>query len=295
MKKQFLEKRSEQKSSSGRNLSMKILPWVVCCMLINLHSFGFPQNKKMSVQFKNATVEEVVSNLESLIGYTFVYSDLDKAGVTITADVEGENPEAVLEQVFKNSSLSFEILNDNVIVLRKATQKTNLQTPQSPKMVQFKGRVIDNNQEPIIGANVIITGTTIGIATDENGQFTLHIPEKTKSITITYIGYETQVINLTPEMLKTDANIFTLQESTSFIDEVVVQGYGVQKVKDATGAVSRMNEKDIAMAPMGASIQSLLQGRAPGVNVTIQSASPTSPVNVVIRGVSTLTGNTQPL
>ncbi|MGY0425828.1 MAG: SusC/RagA family TonB-linked outer membrane protein, partial [Polaribacter sp.] len=74
-----------------------------------------------------------------------------------------------------------------------------------------------------------------------------------------------------------------------------VIGYGTSKIKDATGVISRINAKEIEYAPMGASVESLLQGKAAGVSVQIQSASPTSPISVIIRGASSLSGNNQPL
>ncbi len=79
------------------------------------------------------------------------------------------------------------------------------------------------------------------------------------------------------------------------LEEAVAVGYGTTKVKDMTGAVTRLGSKDMETAPMGATIQSMLQGKAPGVNVMISSASPTSPVSVIIRGSSSLSGDSQPL
>ena len=136
MRSSFSKKNSESPNGiSGRNLSMKILPWIVCCMLVSLHSFGFPQNQKMNVQFENATLEEVVANLESLTNHTFVYSDLDKNGISITANAEEDNLESLLTKIFGQSPLTFEIRKDNVIVLRKMEQipNRNQNTPQQPK------------------------------------------------------------------------------------------------------------------------------------------------------------------
>ena len=271
---------------------MKLFPSLLClCLCTN--SYADFQGQSVEIRLNNVTVEEAVAYLERVIGYTFVYSDLDKEGVRITVDVSGADVHTLLEKVFQNTDLSFEIRDDQVVVLKKVShveKKGN--NFQQPVTIEIKGKVIDKDKQPVIGANVFIAGTTFGVATDIEGKFVLHIPEVTKELTITCVGFENKVVNvLHPE----DELLIVLDESMSYMDEVIVQGYGTTRVKDATGAVSRMNEQDIAMAPMGASVQSMLQGRAPGVNVAIQSASPTSPVNVVIRGVSTLTGNTQPL
>ncbi len=297
MKNSFLKKKSGILIGfSVWKFDLRLLP-LLGCMLLCMNSFGYSQNEKLTARFRDATIEEVVANLEGLTGYTFVYSDLDQVGVKITAEVTGTDVKALLEGVFKNTPLTFELQDDRVVVLRKDIRKTSPLPviSQQIQMVEIKGRVIDAKKQPVVGANVFVGGTTFGVATDINGEFALRIPATATTLTVTCIGFEKQTVDLRPEMFRTDDNIIELTESVSYMDEVVVQGYGTTRVKDATGAVSRLNSQEIAMSPMGASVQSMLQGRAPGVNVSIQSASPTSPVNVIIRGVSTLTGNTQPL
>lgn len=295
MKKNSLKKKSGIPIRiSVRSLTSKLY-LVVCCLLVTLNSFGTIQPKKMSVYFENATLAKVVKDLESITGYTFVYSDLDTTGIRISTKLVTYDVETLLDQVFRNTSLVYNLKEDQVVVLRKIKTIRDLSPEEKPQMVKLKGRVIDTKKQPIVGASVIIEGTTIGVATDVNGEFTLQMSSTTASIVVTCIGFEKKTIALKQEMFDKEVNIIELKEVVSYMDEVVVQGYGTTRVKDATGAVSRLNSQDIEMAPMGASVQSMLQGRAAGVNVAIQSASPTSPVNVIIRGVSTLTGNTQPL
>lgn len=86
-----------------------------------------------------------------------------------------------------------------------------------------------------------------------------------------------------------------MSDDKQLLDEVVVIGYGTAKAKDLTGSVSRLSEKDVEMAPMTSNIASMIQGKAVGVNVMISNASPTSPVSLVIRGQSSLSGDGQPL
>lgn len=275
-----------------RKWRTRLLPLMVCVLLC-ANSFGYAQNQKMEVRFERASVEQVVERLEELTGYTFVYSDLDKTGIHITANATESDVATLLQKVFQGTSLTFDIRDDKVVILRKVTpQQADVSQTQQPQMKEIKGKVIDESKQPVIGASIFISGTTLGVATDIDGKFVIRIPLSENTLTITCIGYEKQTLNLdnSPEEL-----IIVLKENNSYMDEVIVQGYGTTRVKDATGAVSRLNEKEIGMSPKGATVQSMLQGRAPGVNVSIQSASPTSPVNVTIRGVSTLSGNTQPL
>ncbi len=261
-------------------------------MIFCTHSYGVGQNKKMDVHFNNVSIDFVIEYLESATDYTFVYNDTDKEGIKISVSLKDADIVTILDAVFKDTPLAYQIKEDRIVVLRR---KNNTMKPEEEKQLVVKGRVIsEKEQEPIIGATVILEGTTLGVATDVEGEFSINVPKDAKTLVISSIGYAKYRFALNSNVFD-KLNIIQLKDSVSFVDEVVIVGYGTTKVKDATGAVSRLGEKDIAMSPAGASVQSMLQGRAPGVNVMIQSASPTSPVNVTIRGISTLTGNTQPL
>lgn len=154
-----------------------------------------------------------------------------------------------------------------------------------------KGIVRDDQGEPIPGASVLLENTTIGAATDIDGKFSFSIPAAGGSLVVKFMGMKTQKIKIGNKL---DFDI-SLEPDVSSLDEVVVVAYGTSKKKDLTGAVTRMSANELKTAPMGASVQNMLQGRAAGVNVMISSASPTSPVSVVIRGASSLSGDNQPL
>lgn len=265
---------------------------LVVFMTFYIHSYGLGQNKKMDVHFNNVSIDYVIEYLEAATDYTFVYNDTDKEGVKVSVSLKDADMITILDAVFKDTPLAYQIKEERIVVLRRKNIPTK--TEQEKQLV-VKGRVIsEKEKEPIIGATIVLEGTTLGVASDMDGNFSLNVPKEAKTLVISSIGYTKFRLTLTPEVFE-KMNVIQLKDSVSYVDEVVIVGYGTTKVKDATGAVSRLGEKEIAMSPAGASIQSMLQGRAPGVNVMIQSASPTSPVNVVIRGVSTLTGNTQPL
>ncbi|MEP1487946.1 MAG: SusC/RagA family TonB-linked outer membrane protein [Algibacter sp.] len=156
---------------------------------------------------------------------------------------------------------------------------------------QVSGTVTDENDVPLVGATVQIKGTKKGVITDFDGSYTIRVSDATNVLEFSSLGYKQQEIVVGS---KTTINLKMIPK-TDGLDEVVVIGYGTSTVKDATGVISRINSKDIANAPMGASVESLLQGKAAGVNVQIQSASPTSPISVIIRGASSLSGDNQPL
>lgn len=131
-----------------------------------------------------------------------------------------------------------------------------------------KGMVVDETGEPVIGANVKAVGTTVGTITDLDGRFSIFVQAGGK-LEFSFIGYTTQVVNVPANG---DINI-TLKEDSKLLDEVVVVGYGTQRVKDLTGAASNVKMDEIADLP-GASIIDALAGQMVGLSVTQSSGRP---------------------
>lgn len=144
----------------------------------------------------------------------------------------------------------------------------NLSTQQQPKSIS--GIVLDENGEPVIGAGISIPGTSIGTVTDLNGKFTLSgIPADKSSIRISYLGYVPQEIPISKETQFT----IKLVPSDQELDELVVVGYGSQRVKDLTGAATAIKLDDIVTLP-GASIVDALAGQVVGLSVKKSSGRP---------------------
>ncbi|GHV58858.1 SusC/RagA family TonB-linked outer membrane protein [Bacteroidia bacterium] len=147
----------------------------------------------------------------------------------------------------------------------------------------IKGVVLDEQAEAIIGASVSVTGTSIGGATDVNGLFSLNnVPATSKTLQISYLGYETQTVDITG---KTEINV-RLVPSDSELDEVVIVGYGVQKKAHLTGSIATVVPADIADLSV-TSLSSALSGLMPGVSVSSSSNRPGEPSRITIRGNTT--------
>lgn len=150
---------------------------------------------------------------------------------------------------------------------------------------------MDTKGKPLPGATVKIKNTNKVVQTNAQGEFELKDTEDKVLLYVSFIGYKPQEVTAR----SSDVITITLEDVEGSLDQVVVVAYGTSKVKDITGSVSHLGVADIKNAPMGATVQSMLQGKAAGVNVMIQSASPSSPVSVIIRGASSLSGDNQPL
>lgn len=150
---------------------------------------------------------------------------------------------------------------------------------------KIKGTVVDVNGEPIIGANVLVKGTTNGMITDIDGNFTLEVPANAV-LQVSYIGYITQEIKVSG---KSEYKI-QLKEDAEMLEEVVVVGYGTMKKKDLTGAVTSVKMDDEPVSTIS-TVSHALAGKAAGLQIRTTSAQPGGSVSMVIRGAASTTGN----
>jgi len=150
------------------------------------------------------------------------------------------------------------------------------------------GTVTTKDGTPLSGASVVVVGRKTGETTASNGSFSINVPENTKELKISYVGYEPQTVSVTGQ----SSISVSLQASANNLNEIVVTGYTSQLKKDITGSVATVNVTDAKKIPSTSSEQ-LLQGQAAGVTV-INSGAPGAASTVFIRGISNF-GATQPL
>jgi len=152
------------------------------------------------------------------------------------------------------------------------------------------GSVTDESDVPLIGASILISGTSLGTVTDIDGIFELDVPEGGNEIRVSYTGYLEQTISLTSE---TNYAI-QLGDDVIGLEDVIVVGYSPQKRKDLTGAVSSVRSEDIEDVQLP-SLEAALQGRAAGVQVVKNSGKPGGGIDVNIRGRTSISASNQPL
>ena len=152
--------------------------------------------------------------------------------------------------------------------------------------LNVRGKVVDQSGLPLIGAGVMQVGTTNGVITDMDGNFTITVPEGS-TLEISYVSYLTQQLPAQAEM-----NVVLL-EDTQMLDETVVIGYGIQKKSDLTGAISSVKGEDFQSRSI-TSPELALQGKTAGVQLFSSSAAPGASPTVRIRGISS-NGSSDPL
>ena len=161
----------------------------------------------------------------------------------------------------------------------------------SAQDLTVSGRVTDKTGESIIGASILVQGTTSGTITDFDGNFTLQNVTSNAVLVISYVGYKTQNISVNG---KTLLNI-VLEEDTETLEEVVVVGYGVQRKSDLTGSVASVKASDALKATPSGNVSDALQGRMAGVSVLSGSGDPSQDNTIRVRGINSITAETGPL
>lgn len=183
-------------------------------------------------------------------------------------------------------NICFQMMNRKTLIVMLLSLCMSL--PALAQKITVNGTVVDESGETLIGASVIVKGTSVGVATDFDGNFRVEAaPDAT--LVVSYVGYVSQEV---PVSGRTEIKI-TLKENSAVLDEVVAIGYGTVKKNDATGSVSTIKPSEI-QAGLATSVQDLLVGQTPGVVVTT-SAGPEGKGNIIIRGGASLSASNDPL
>ncbi len=266
---------------------MKLMMVFICFVGV-LSSFGksYSQNTKLSVEFKNSSIETVLNYIESLTDYSFMY-DNKKIDISheINISAKDQTVEAILDQLFEDA-VSYKMIGKHIIITPKGEQ--NSIASEQPHAVS--GRVTDTSGASLPGVSVVIKGTTTGVITDSNGNFSLANLSAEVIIQFSFVGMKTQEIKVAGN---TSIDIILVEEAFG-IDEVVAVGYGTQKKRDLTGSVASIKANELSDIPVG-QIGQKLQGQVSGVQINQSTGIPGQGISFRIRGAISINNSSQPL
>lgn len=264
-------------------LFMKVVKKVIYVAMASFCLNLTVSSQNITLKMSNITVKQAMDELKSRSGYSFVFSSADvDTGKKISVSSENQSINAVIEQILRGQGLTYEIQGKNIILKKDILTSVD-------KKTKITGIVKDQYGEPIIGANVVVKGTTLGTITDIDGNYTLDIPLGA-SLQVSYIGYLTQEV---ATVGKNNINV-SLIEDTQKLEEVVVVAYGVQKKATKTGAIEDIKGEDLKknIAP---NVSGSLAGKLSGVSMRPSNGKPGEDnPKIYIRGISS-TGKQEPL
>ncbi|HTF81710.1 MAG TPA: carboxypeptidase-like regulatory domain-containing protein, partial [Cytophagales bacterium] len=177
-------------------------------------------------------------------------------------------------------------------VIKDAPAGTTTTTPTTTNERVITGQVLSKaDNSPVVGAIVFIKGTNIATETDENGNYSITVPQENADGTLV-IRYDDDTTTELPIATTTNFNV-QREEDVTNLETVQIIGYGTQEKEDVTGAISSVKGTEIAKVVVSDPAQAI-QGRVTGVNVSQNTGAPGSPLNIQVRGVGTI-GNSRPL
>lgn len=275
-----------------RNKSLNIMRLSILLLFIGIFSVSataYSQEARISMKVNNTTINEVFAEIKTQTNYSFWF-DIKDVDINRKVSVNAENAtvKSVLSNILNGQGLSFELKGNHIIIVKNDAVKSHTGASAPQQNRKISGIIKDEQGEPIVGANVIVKGSTIGNMSDHEGKFSLEAPEKS-TLLISYIGY------LSQEIAVGKKNVFTITliEDSENLDEVVVIGYGTMKKSDLTGAVSSIKGDKIA-AIASNDITDILQGKVAGMNIVSTSEVDKSG-SIRIRGDRSLKASNDPL
>ncbi|MBK8883404.1 MAG: TonB-dependent receptor plug domain-containing protein [Bacteroidales bacterium] len=262
---------------------MKLATFFLILGTLQCFSSGYGQSSIIKLESESQTLLSVIEAIENQSDYKIFYKT-DQVDVTqmVSIDENEATVASVLNKALDGTHLSYVVMDKLIVFAREDALY------QSGKVT---GTITDSTtHEPLIGVNVSIEGTTKGVISDINGNYTIEVQEENATLVFSYIGYTAVKI---PVGGKITINV-TLSPDIKNLEEVVVVGYGQQRKSDLTGSISSVKSKDLTLLPTQRVDQSL-QGRAAGVSVTNTDGAPGGNTTIRIRGGNSLTGNSNAL
>jgi len=261
---------------------------VVCCLQVSAN--GFSQNVTLSGT--NLSLKKVFSEIKRQTGYAvFCNYKILETAQRVSVDVRNEPLEKLLSQTLHRQLLDYSIIGKTIVVEKlkqvPASAEAVEEKENLPPPVEVKGRITDRDGNPLPGVSVTLSGTSTGTTSDNNGHFSLTIPELRNAVLeITSIGFVSQKVTLQQQ---TDIAI-VMEPDISGMDDIVVVGYGTQKKTDLTGSVASVDGKEVVKSS-ATNITNSLAGRLPGITAVNGNGKPGSGSQITIRGVSTFGDN----
>ena len=283
-------------------LNMKISALLSIIMVFSTFANSYSQ-VEISLDVQNQPIIKVLDEIESETNLRFIFgSEIYDFQKLISISIEKAKLNEVIKIIFENR-LSYD-LNENVVLLKRSSQDQIVinTVKNKPEVIVKKineediiqitveGTVTDSKGNPLPGASVIESGTGNGTTTDFDGNFSLTVDEENPTLEVTFIGFVGQNV-----VASSDSRIsIMLMDDIAGLDEIVLTGYGSQNKRDITSSISVLDLEGVS-EKANVDVGQLLQARSAGVRVVQNTGKPGASPQIFIRGISSLSGNTQPL
>ena len=247
------------------------------------------QAPNVTLEAKNVTVKELLRLIEANSPYTFAYADADiTPGKRVSVKADNRSIESIIAEVLPEVNVEIKGLKI-LLTTRSGGGKPAARNAGASRTIT--GRITDDEGAPVVGATVILKGTTTGTASGLDGNYSLNIRQSNAVLEISLIGYNKVELALADNQTQADVR---LTADAIAMDNVVVVGYGVQNKRDVTTAISSIKAEDFAAMPT-ADFRDAMAAKMPGVQVLTLGGQPDGNVSIRIRGIQSATSGNDPL
>lgn len=276
-----------------RNRQRRVLRTLLVLLMLCIGAAAHAVGNKVSLDVRNAPLENVLRSIEKQTDYRFFYSkETVNVSNRVSVSARNESIRSVLDRILPPQGISYVIENKRIALKQAPASSANkqLKAENNDNKVRITGTVTDGHGEPLTGVSVMVQGERIGVITDIDGNYEIEVPQGSQ-LRFSYIGY-------TPEKKKADKSgklDVVMTEDSQLLSEVVVIGYGTMDKKELTSAISHVGEKDF-LTISSSDPAMLIQGKVPGVSISnTGAADPNNQSSIQIRGVASRSAGISPL
>lgn len=256
-------------------LMMKFTVLLIIAFSLQSFANGYGQ-ENINLNLEKVTLKKVFKAIEQQGACRFVYKDeILPREQRISIAVENASLEEVMNKVLRNTELSYKRLSSSLVVITTGIIGTSA--------VPVTGKITNELGEPLPGVNIVEKGTNNGTTTNADGSFVLNVASLDATLVITYIGFVPQELALAS---RSEVSVKLVAEDKK-LEEVVVIGYGTQKRRNVTGAITSVKASDLENAPI-MRVEQALQGRVSGLTIAAASGQPGSSSTIRVRGTTSI-------
>jgi TonB-linked SusC/RagA family outer membrane protein len=281
------------KTAHLRKIWMTMKLTVVLILLaipVLMASEAYSQNTRLTLKLEEASVKEVLAEIENNSEFFFLYnSKLVDVNRMVSMDIKDQKLNDILNDLFRETDVTYAVVDRQVVLTNKANHDSfkQLGTNQPQKV---SGVVTTANGEPLPGVTVLVKGTPLGTLTDTNGKYTLTELPAGSILVFSFVGMQA----LEVETAGRSVIDVTMVEESIGLDEVVVIGYGTQKKRDVSTAISSVSAENLKDKPV-ANFSQAIQGQMAGIRIMNSNNAPGGGTNIIIRGLTSINASNNPL
>ena len=269
------------------NLLFKKIAALIPCLLLTVALNA----QTVTKAFRSVPLKTVLEEVERQTGYSILFENEDvDVSRPVTATFKDATLQTVLDTVL-DKSLRYTVKGGGKLVT--ISRRSPVSAPTAPNgEMTVAGTVISSaDNQPIVGANIYVEGTNVGTTTDAGGNYKLTVPASAKTVTVSFLGYDTKKISVRDIHL---FKLITLADASNKLEDVVVVGFGVQKKESLVGAVQSVKPSDLQTS--SSNLSTSFSGKIAGVIAVQKSGEPGADgANFWIRGISTFGSGQSPL